>query len=191
MKVSKQNDKLKNNNNGCEHFWNSFECFTNSLVHQTTHHDWVVGHNHGVAHLQWSTTNTQQRDGKHQSMNHKKKDKETKEWRVWLFFLLKTPLSTLQTLSWLSLHSLTTTPFPFFQWWLHGWKSQHKCDECVVFGKHLMVGVWMVLMSHNEPHHNHNTHHVCLPAFSLLVLSFHIHTHTNGAHVIVWPTPMT
>ena len=40
----------------------------------------------------------------------------------------------------------------------------------------------------DEPHHNHNTHHVCLPAFSLLVL-FHSHSqpHTNGVHVMVSP----
>ena len=30
----------------------------------------------------------------------------------------------------------------------------------------------MVLMSHNEPLHNHNTHHVCLPAFHSLCFPF-------------------
>ena len=39
-----------------------------------------------------------------------------------------------------------------------------------------MMGVWMVLMSHNEPLHNHNTHQVCLPAFHSL-LSILIHNH--------------
>ena len=41
------------------------------------------------------------------------------------------------------------------------------------------MGVWIVLMSHNEPLPNNNTHHVCLPAFSLLVLSVCHHKHTT------------
>ena len=188
MKVSKQNDKLKNHHNGCDHFWNGFECFTNSLVHQTTHHDWVVGHNHGVAHLQWSTTNTQQRDGKHQSMNHKK-DKETKEWRVWLFFLLKTPLSTLQSLSWLSLHSLSTTLSPLSMvipwmgkptqvWWVCCfWEPPD--DGC-------LDGVDEPQWATSQPQHP-----PCVPScFSHC--AFHSHPHpTNGVHVIVSPIVCT
>ena len=54
-----------------------------------------------------------------------------------------------------------------------------------------MVGVWMVLMSHNEPLHNHNTHHVCLPAFPS-VLAFHSHPHhINSVHVMVSPMVCT
>ena len=44
----------------------------------------------------------------------------------------------------------------------------------------------MVLMSHNEPLHNHNTHHMCLPAFHSLCFPF-TSTSTNGVHVMVSP----
>ena len=106
--------ELKNHHNGCDiPFWNGFwvlcqlSCPSNHKTH--TCHGWAVHHNNDVAHLQWSTTNTQQRHWKHQSMNHKKKDKETMAWRVWLFFLPKTPLfhssDTVLAVSSLTLHT--------------------------------------------------------------------------------------
>ena len=109
---------------------------------------------------------------------------------MWLFFLPKTPLFTLQTLSWLSLHSHTTTLFPSFSGDFMGGKANTSVMSGVVFGKHLMMGVWMVLMNHNEPLHNHNTHHVCLPAFHTLCFPFTSTPHkwcscdglSNGVH---------
>ena len=86
----------------------------------------------------------------------------------------------------LAVLSHSQPPFPFFQWCFHEWKSQCKCDEWCCFGKHMM-SVWMVLMSHNEPHHNHNTHHVCLPAFHSLCFPFTSTFHTTVVHRIVSP----
>ena len=177
MKVSKWNDKLKNHHNGCDlPFWNGFECCVNSLVPQTTKHthvmvEWCMT-TMVLPIYKWSTTNTQQRDGKHQFMNHKKKDKETKEWRVWLFFLPKTPLFH-SSITVLAVSSLTYNhPFPSFSGWFHEWEKPTQVWWVWCFGKHLMVCVWMVLMSHNEPLHNHNTHQVCLPAFHSLCFPF-------------------
>ena len=59
-------------------------------------------------------------------------------------------------------------PFPSFSGGSMDGKANAIVMSGVVFEKHMMVGVWMVLMSHNEPLHNHNTHHVCLPAFHYL-----------------------
>ena len=105
------------------------------------------------------------------------------EWRVRLIFLPKnTPFHTSITV--LAVSSLThNNPFPSFSGWFHVWESQHK----FCFGKHLMTCVWL-LLSHNEPHNNHNTHHVC--TFLLFTsCAFHSHPphHTNGVHVIVSP----
>ena len=106
---------------------------------------------------------------------------------MWLFFIPKnTPFHSSITV--LAVSSLTlNSPFSSFSGDSHGWKGQHKCDEWCCFGKHLMMGVWMVLMSHNEPLHNHNTHHVCLPAFHSLCFPFASTQHTNGVHVMVSP----
>ena len=120
-----------------------------------------------------STTNTQQRQGKHQCMNHNKKDKETKEWRVWLFFLPKTPLFTLQSLSWQSLHShnhisllwvvIPCVEKPTQVWWVcRFWESPD--DGC-------LDGVDGPQSATSQPHHPPGM----LYCFSLLVFSIHIH----------------
>ena len=193
MKESKWNDKLKNHNNSCDPpFFEMVLSVVSTLLSlnhepQSTHHTCcgcVVDDNHGVAHLQWTTTNTQQRHWKHQFMNHKK-DKETMEWRVWFFFLPKTLLFTLQTLSWLSLHSLTTT----LSLLSVGDSICGKANTSV-----MSVLFWEApddgcLDGVDEPQWatSQPQHPPCVPScFSLLVLSIHIHP-TNGVHVVVSP----
>ena len=105
---------------------------------------------------------------------------------MWLFFLSQnTPFSLFKhCLGCLFTHS--QPPFPFFQWVIPWMEKPTQVWWVCCFGKHLMMGVWMVLMSHNEPLHNHNTHHVCFPAFHSC--AFHSHPpHTNDVHVIVSP----
>ena len=101
----------------------------------------------------------------HEPQEEGQRDKGVKS--VGLLPSQNTPFHSSNTV--LAVSSLTHNhPSPSFS----GWKSQHKCDEWCCFGKHLMMDVWMVLMSHNESHHNHNTHHVCLPAFHSLCFPF-------------------
>ena len=174
MKVSKWNDKLKNHHNSCDlPFWNGFECCVNSLVPQTTKHmmvEWCITTmvlpicneapltlNKGMGSTSpWTT-------------GRRTKRQRSEECGSSSF--PKHPLSLFKhCLGCLFTHS--QPPFPFFQWVIAWVEKPTQVWWVCCFGKHLMMGVWMVLMSHNEPLHNHNTHHVCFPAFHSLCLPF-------------------
>ena len=178
MKVSKRNDKLKNHHNGCDpSFWNGFECCVNSLVHQNTNHTHTM--------VEWCVTTMvlsicneapatlNKGMWKHQSMNHKKKDRETMECGSSSF--PKHPFSLFNhCLGSLFTHS--QPPFPFFQWVIACVKKPTEVWWVVLFWEAPDDGClgwcWWATMSHFTT----TTPTMC--AFLLFTpCAFHSHPH--------------
>ena len=122
--------------NGCDHFWNGFECCVNSLVPQNhkTHTPWLCGGwqpwccPFAMKHNQHSTKVWE-------TLVHELQEEEQRENGVKGVILpsKNTPFSLFNHCFGF-LFTRSQSPFPFFQWWLYVWKRQHKCDECVVLG---------------------------------------------------------